>query len=91
MKRMLVFSLFGTLILIMGCATNPLTGKSTLALVDNSSIFPSAFQQYDAFLKENKVISGTSDAKLVESVCLKIKNIMRHFLYLYKIMSHSFG
>ena len=73
MKRMLVFSLFGTLILIMGCATNPLTGKSTLALVDNSSIFPSAFQQYDAFLKENKVISGTSDAKLVETVGLKIK------------------
>ena len=73
MKRMLVFSLFGTLILIMGCATNPLTGKSTLALVDNSSIFPSAFQQYDAFLKENKVVSGTSDAKLVETVGLKIK------------------
>ena len=56
MKRIIVFSLFSISMLTMGCATNPLTGKSTLALVDNSSIFPSAFQQYDAFLKENKVI-----------------------------------
>jgi hypothetical protein len=57
----------------VGCATNPLTGKSTLALVDNSSIFPSAFQQYYAFLKENKVILGTADAKRVETVGIKIK------------------
>ncbi|HQV37216.1 MAG TPA: M48 family peptidase, partial [Flavobacterium sp.] len=55
MKRIMAFGLFGFFVLIMACATNPLTGKSTLALVDNSSIFPSAFQQYDAFLKENKV------------------------------------
>lgn len=73
MKRYIAFSLFSFLVLTLGCATNPLTGKSTLALVDNSSIFPSAFQQYDEFLKENKVISGTADAKLVEKVGLKIK------------------
>lgn len=80
MKRILVFSLFSTLILTMGCATNPLTGKSTLALVDNSSIFPSAFQQYDAFLKENKVISGTADAKRVETVGIKIKQAAEKWL-----------
>jgi predicted Zn-dependent protease len=80
MKRILVFSLFSTLILTMGCATNPLTGKSTLALVDNSSIFPSAFQQYDAFLKENKVITGTADAKRVETVGLKIKQAAEKWL-----------
>jgi len=73
MKRIIIFSLFTILTVIMGCATNPLTGKSTLALVDNSSIFPSAFQQYDAFLKENKVVTGTANAKLVEKVGINIK------------------
>lgn len=73
MKRGIIFSLFSGFVFLMGCATNPLTGKSTLALVDNSSIFPSAFQQYDTFLKENKVINGTADAKTVERVGIKIK------------------
>jgi predicted Zn-dependent protease len=80
MKRILVFSLFSCLTLVMGCATNPLTGKSTLALVDNNSIFPSAFQQYDTFLKENTVITGTPDAKTVERVGIKIKNAAQKWL-----------
>lgn len=80
MKRIVIFTLFTGLTLLMGCATNPLTGKSTLALVDNNSIFPSAFQQYDTFLKENKVISGTAEAKTVERVGIKIKDAAQKWL-----------
>jgi hypothetical protein len=54
--------------LVVSCAKNPFTGKSTLALVPNSEILPSAFQQYNQFLSENKVITGTNDAKRVETV-----------------------
>jgi predicted Zn-dependent protease len=74
MRRVLIFSIFAFLTLAMGCATNPLTGKSTLALVDNSTIFPTAFQQYSEFLSENKVVTGTTDAKKVETVGIKIKD-----------------
>lgn len=49
--------------LVLSCAKNPFTGKNTMALVPNSQIFPSAFQQYDQFLSENKVIKGTAEAK----------------------------
>ena len=59
--------------LFLSCSTNPFTGKNTLALVPNSEILPSAFAQYGTFLKENKVIAGTSDAKKVETVGTKIK------------------
>ncbi len=48
--------------LIVSCAKNPFTGKSTLALVPKSELLPSAFAQYGPFLKENKVVSGTADA-----------------------------
>jgi predicted Zn-dependent protease len=59
---------------IYSCATNPMTGTKELNFVSNSQLFPSSFQQYGAFLKENKVISGTADAKLVEMIGLKIKS-----------------
>ncbi len=60
-------------ILCASCAKNPFTGKKTMALVDNSQIFPTAFQQYGTFLQENKVVSGTAEAKRVENVGMKIK------------------
>ena len=63
----------GLLVLGISCATNPFTGKSTLALVPDSEIFPSSFQQYNQFLTENKVIKGTKDAQRVTDVGMKIK------------------
>lgn len=73
MKRKIIISSLGIAILVVSCAKNPFTGKSTLALVSNSEILPSAFQQYNQFLTENKVITGTADAKKVEAVGTKIK------------------
>jgi len=62
----------GTLVLFLSCATNPFTGNKTLALVPNSQIFPTAFAQYDQFLTENKVVSGTNDAEMVKRIGQKI-------------------
>ena len=66
--------------IIYSCATNPFTGKQNLNFVSNASLFPSAFQQYDSFLKENKVVTGTQDAKNVELVGSKIKNAAQLWL-----------
>lgn len=66
----------GILLLVLiaiACSTNPVTGKKTLALVSNSEIFASSFSQYGEFLKTNKVITGTADAKRVETVGMKIR------------------
>ena len=52
--------ILGTALLLSACASNPLTGQNTMALVDNSELFPMAFQQYDEFLADHKVISGTA-------------------------------
>ncbi|NHM01385.1 M48 family metallopeptidase [Flavobacterium difficile] len=67
-------------ILVVSCAKNPFTGKSTMAFVPNSQIFPSAFQQYGQFLAENKVLKGTADAKRIESIGLKIKVASERYL-----------
>lgn len=73
MKNKKIFLGVGLALLIIACAENPFTGKSTLALVSNSQILPSAFQQYNQFLSENKVITGTADARRVENIGSKIK------------------
>jgi predicted Zn-dependent protease len=62
----------GAILLFLSCSTNPFTGKKTLALVPNSEIFPTAFAQYDQFLTENKVVTGTADANMIKNVGQKI-------------------
>ncbi|MDR2221266.1 MAG: M48 family metallopeptidase [Flavobacteriaceae bacterium] len=71
MKK-IIFSL-SAILLLSACKTNPFTGKNTMALVSDSELFPSSFQQYGEFLKENKVIKGTKDTQRVEEVGKKIK------------------
>jgi predicted Zn-dependent protease len=73
MKNRYIIGGIAILGLIVACSTNPFTGKNSLALVSNNDILPSAFQQYSQFLSENKVISGTADAKRVENIGTKIK------------------
>ena len=73
MKRGILFLTAVSVLILGSCATNPVTGKKTLALVPNSEIFASSFNQYGEFLKTNKVIAGTADAKRVETVGMKIK------------------
>ncbi|MEO6175228.1 MAG: M48 family metallopeptidase [Flavobacterium circumlabens] len=67
-------------ILLVACATNPITGKQSLNFVSNSELFPSSFQQYNQFLTENKVITGTADAKRVDVVGSRIKAAAEKYL-----------
>lgn len=78
-KSKILFNVL-TLFIVISCAKNPFTGKNTLALVPNSEILPSAFQQYNQFLTENKVITGSSDARNVEVVGKKIKDAAEKWL-----------
>lgn len=64
----------------VACSTNPFTGKKTLALVPNSQILPMAFQQYDQFLSENKVITGTADARMIKNIGQKISTASERWL-----------
>ncbi len=57
-----------TIFLVCACKTSPFTGKKTLNFVSNDQLFPMAFQQYDAFLSENNVITGTPEANMVKRV-----------------------
>ncbi|BAO77127.1 M48 family metallopeptidase [Winogradskyella sp. PG-2] len=72
MKLKKVILSLGILAVILSCATNPFTGKKTLAFVSNDQLFPSAFAQYNQVLSENKVIKGTKDAEMITRVGQRI-------------------
>ncbi|MTG97988.1 MULTISPECIES: M48 family metallopeptidase [Myroides] len=78
MRKTAILLLSG--LLLGACATNPFSGKSTLALTPNSQLFPMSFQQYDDFLKEHKAITGTQDAKRIEDIGKKIKGAAEKWL-----------
>lgn len=65
---------------LAGCKTNPFTGEKNLNFVSNQQLFPMAFQQYDQFLAENNVVTGTSEANMVKNVGQKIVVAAERFL-----------
>ncbi|MER3318550.1 MAG: M48 family metallopeptidase [Allomuricauda sp.] len=78
MKKL--FLTFLMLLVLVGCKTNPFTGKSTLNFYSNSQMFPMAFAQYDEFLESNKVVTGTSDAQMITRVGQRIASAAERWL-----------
>ena len=75
-----IFILFFTIVVLFGCTNNPLTGKSNMALISNSQLFPMAFSQYDEFLKENTIVVNTQEALMIERVGKKIAEAAQKLL-----------
>lgn len=80
MKIKNTFVLCLTVLLVCACKTSPFTGKKTLNFVSNDQLFPMAFQQYDQFLTENNVITGTPEANMVKRVGEKIAVAAERYL-----------
>lgn len=75
----LLIAVFAVFVMV-GCKTNPFTGEKNLNFVSNDQIFPAAFAQYDEFLAENKVVTGTSEARMVKNVGQKIVTASERYL-----------
>lgn len=70
-------NILGIAVLSVGlsaCTTNPITGRNSLQIVNNSEIATMASQEYNTTLSKSKVITGTADANRVKTVGNRIKN-----------------
>ena len=72
MKLKNIYVALFTVVLFLACTTNPFTGKQTMALIPNSQLFPTAFAQYNQFLGENKVVTGTTESQMITRVGQRI-------------------
>lgn len=64
---------------MIACTTNPITGRKSLQLVNDSEIEAMAMQQYNQTLAQSKVVTGTTAAKSVKNVGLRIQNAAKNY------------
>ena len=79
----LVLSLVTTILVVFilqSCSTVPLTGRSQLNMIPSSEMLSMSFQQYDQFLKENKLSTNQTEVNLVKSTGLKIQHAVERYL-----------
>ncbi|WKS95043.1 M48 family metallopeptidase [Riemerella columbina] len=79
MKIKNILGLGALAISIAACTTNPLTGRSSLQMMNNNELASMALQQYQSTLSQAKVINGTTDAKNVKNVGVRIKNAAENY------------
>jgi predicted Zn-dependent protease len=61
------------------CSTVPITGRSQLSLISASEINALSFQQYDEFLKQNKLSTDAQKNNMVKRIGLKIKSAVETY------------
>ncbi|MGB0838970.1 MAG: M48 family metallopeptidase [Chitinophagales bacterium] len=65
MKRVLLITLITLLVGSASCSKNPITGRKALNLLPEGELATMSLTNYKDFLKENKTITGTKQAKQV--------------------------
>jgi len=80
MKKLHKLLGIGAIVVTMtACTTNPITGRSSLQIANNQEIAAMALQQYNQTLAKSRVIKGTTAAKSVQNVGLRIKNAANNY------------
>jgi predicted Zn-dependent protease len=65
---------------LIACSTVPLTGRSQLNLIPNNEMLSMSFQQYDQFLKENKLSTNQTEVNKVKQTGANIQHAVEKYL-----------
>lgn len=66
-------------VIMYGCSNVPITGRKQLSLIPSSTMLSMSYQQYDQFLKENKVTADQQNTALVKKVGVKIQKSVEEY------------
>lgn len=81
MKKILyALSVIVLSVILYSCYKNPITGRSTLNLVDESTMREMANREYVAFLSTNRPVTGTRDAEMVQRVGQRLASSVQSYL-----------
>lgn len=81
MRTILYSVMLATLSLgLCSCYKNPVTGRSSLNLADESTMRQMGDQQYASFLSTNRPVTGTRDAEMVSRVGNRIAAAVQQYL-----------
>jgi predicted Zn-dependent protease len=81
MNHKVLLALSGLILACLAaCSTVPVTGRQQLDIVPSGQILAMSSEQYDKFLSEHKVVSGTSEARMVQRVGRNIQSAVERYL-----------
>lgn len=66
--------------MIVSCATVPLTGRRQLDLIPASTMLSMSFQQYDEFLKANKLSTNQQQTAMVKRIGANIQKAVEQYM-----------
>jgi len=75
-----IISLVIVFAFIASCKTVPITGRKQFSLVSDAQILPMAFQQYEGFLRENKVSTNAEMTNQIKSVGKRISGAVDRYM-----------
>ena len=92
MKRKFLFIvLMAAAVFINSCSTVPVSGRKQLNIIPASQMMSMSFQQYDTFLKENKLSSDAKNTALIKSVGKRIEKAVEQYMASKGLSSHLNG
>jgi len=77
--KTLIGSVLALALVIIGCSTVPVTGRSQLNLIPNDEMLAMSFQEYDSFLKENKLSTDAQKSAMVKRVGTRIQKAVEAY------------
>ena len=81
MRQIIIsFTIAITILFFQTCSSVPLTGRSQLNMIPSSEMLTMSFQQYDEFLKENKLSTNTAEVNMVKQTGAKIQNAVERYM-----------
>lgn len=66
--------------ILISCSSVPLTGRKQLSIIPASQMLTMSFQQYDEFIKSNKLSNDASNSEMVKRVGNNIKNAVERYM-----------
>ncbi|GAK50988.1 peptidase M48, Ste24p [Candidatus Moduliflexus flocculans] len=76
--RYLLFAVMLALF-VSSCATVPITGRSQLSIIPDSTMLSMSFQQYDQFLQESKLSNDSNATAMVRNVGTRIQGAVEEY------------
>jgi predicted Zn-dependent protease len=90
-NNILIVVLLAVSIFTNSCSTVPVTGRSQLSIIPASQLMSMSFQQYDTFLKENKISKDAKQTALIKKIGLKIQKSVEQYFAQKNLSNHLKG
>lgn len=75
----IILPLFIFSFIAVSCSSVPLTGRKQLSIIPASEMLSMSFQQYDEFIKTNKISSDVKNTEMVKRAGFNIKNAVERY------------